>query len=788
VRLTTVCPVPARAVTAGNIYKPRMLPWVTHVLPIVTPRKVEDQIKMPNPKKTSVSLRVKDALRRDAGRGIARLDVKLMEKLGVSSGDLISIKGKRRTAAKVMPGYPEEKDTQAMRIDGSIRGNAGVGIDDKAEVTKIEGADAKHVTLAPVEPIELAGAEEYIGRVLESFPITERDRIRFNFLGTIVDFVVVDFHPRAEAVVITPSTEIEISEKTAEVARKTPRMTYEDIGGLGDQIQRVREMIELPLRHPQLFEKLGVEPPKGILLHGPPGTGKTLIAKAVANETDAHFITLNGPEIMSKYYGESEARLREIFEEASKRAPSIIFIDEIDAIAPKREEVTGEVERRIVAQLLGLMDGLKARGQVVVIGATNRPGALDPALRRPGRFDREIEIGVPDKNGRLEILQIHTRGMPLAKDVNLDRLADVTHGFVGADLQALCKEAAMRALRKILPKIDLQSETIPPKVVEELEVSMGNFADALKDVEPSAMREVLVESPNIKWTDVGDLEDVKQELQEAIEWPLKYAEVFEYAKTKPPKGILLYGPPGTGKTLLAKAVATESEANFVSIKGPELLSKWVGESEKGVRETFRRARQAAPCIIFFDEIDAIAPQRGSDANSHVTERVISQLLTELDGLEELRNVVVLAATNRLDIIDPALLRPGRFDRIIEIKPPNKEARKEIFKTHTRGKPLATDVNLDALAEKSEALVGAEIESICLEASMLAIREYVKKGVEKSSKPNFQIGMKHFEEAFDKLAHVRTLCWRSQQRSSEQKDEPQGLVKPTPRILCTQRDR
>jgi len=471
---------------------------------------------MSSSKRVSLTLRVKDALKRDAGRGIARLDTKLMEKLGVGTGDLISVRGKRRTVAKAMPGYAEDRDTSVIRIDGATRGNAGVGIDDKVEVSRIEGKDATQVVLAPVEPIQLAGGEEYIGRVLEAFPVMEGDRIRFSFLGTIVEFVVVNIRPRAEAVVITPSTRVEISEKTAEAVRKVPRITYEDIGGLGGQIQRVREMIELPLRYPQLFEKLGVEPPKGILLHGPPGTGKTLIAKAVANETDAHFITLNGPEIMSKFYGESEARLREIFEEANKHAPSIIFIDEIDAIAPKREEVTGEVERRIVAQLLGLMDGLQARGEVVVIGATNRPGALDPALRRPGRFDREIEIGVPDRNGRLETLQIHTRGMPLAKNVDLEKLADVTHGFVGADLQALCKEAAMRALRKVLPEIDLQSETIPPKVMEELEVSMDDFVDALKDVEPSAMREVLVESPNVRWTDIGDLEDVKQELMEAV--------------------------------------------------------------------------------------------------------------------------------------------------------------------------------------------------------------------------------------------------------------------------------
>ena len=704
--------------------------------------------------KDILTLRVKDALKRDAARGIARLNIDFMKKIGVSTGDLLSIKGKRRTVAKAMPGYIEDSEASVIRIDGSTRGNAGVGIDDKVEVSKIEGKDASNVLLAPVEPIQLGGAEEYLGKVLEAFPVMEGDRIRFNFLGTIVEFVVVKVRPRADAVVITSLTKVEVSEKTADVVRKAPRISYEDIGGLGIQIQRVREMMELPLRYPQLFEKLGVEPPKGILLHGPPGTGKTLIAKAVANETDAHFITLNGPEIMSKYYGESEARLREIFEEANKHAPSIIFIDELDAIAPKREEVTGEVERRIVAQLLGLMDGLQARGQVVVIGATNRPSALDPALRRPGRFDREIEIGIPDRNGRLEILQIHTRGMPLTKDVKLEKIADVTHGFVGADLQALSKEGAMRALRKVLPEIDLESEVIPPKVIEELKVSMDDLVDALKDVEPSAMREVLVESPNVKWSDIGDLEEVKQQLIESIEWPIKYPEVFEYAKTKPPKGILLYGPPGTGKTLLAKAIATESEANFVSIKGPELLSKWVGESEKGVRETFRKAKQAAPSIIFFDEIDAITPQRGGGfGDSHVTERVISQVLTELDGLEELRNVVVLAATNRPDIIDPALLRPGRFDRLIGIKPPNKDARKEIFKIHLEGKPLASDVKLEMLAEKTESYVGADIEAICREASMLAIREYVKETKKKKKKPDFEIAMKHFEDAFNKVKAI-----------------------------------
>ncbi|RLI25485.1 AAA family ATPase, partial [Candidatus Bathyarchaeota archaeon] len=514
----------------------------------------------------------------------------------------------------------------------------------------------------------------------------------------------------------------------------------------------------LPLKYPELFERLGVEAPKGVLLYGPPGTGKTLLAKAVANETNAAFFSISGPEIMSKYYGESEERLREIFRQAEENAPSIIFIDEIDAIAPKREEVTGEVEKRVVSQLLALMDGLKPRGRVVVIGATNRPNALDPALRRPGRFDREIEIGVPNKQGRLEILQIHTRGMPLADDVDLEYLASITHGFVGADLEALCKEAAMRALRRIIPEIDFEKETIPAEVLNKITVTMNDFLEALKEVEPSAMREVLVEVPNVKWEDIGGLHDVKLELQEAVEWPLKYPELFEYMDARPPKGILLYGPPGTGKTLLAKAVANESEANFISIKGPEILSKWVGESERAIREVFRKAKQAAPSIIFFDEIDAIAPVRGSGlGDSHVTERVISQLLTEMDGIEELRGVVVIAATNRPDIVDPALLRPGRFDKLLYVPPPDLEARKEILKIHTRKKPLADDVDLDDIAKRTEGYTGADLEALCNTAVMLAIREYIavnkdpeeaKKGVKK-----LKVHMRHFEEALKRVKPI-----------------------------------
>ncbi|MGB8777318.1 MAG: CDC48 family AAA ATPase [Nitrososphaeraceae archaeon] len=538
-------------------------------------------------------------------------------------------------------------------------------------------------------------------------------------------------------------------------------MTYEDIGGLGDAVGRVREMIELPLRHPELFKRLGVEAPKGVLLHGPPGTGKTLLAKAVANETNANFYTIGGPEIMSKYYGESEEKLRNVFEQAEKNAPSIIFIDEIDSIAPKREEVSGEVERRIVAQLLSLMDGMSTRGKVVVIGATNRVNAIDPALRRPGRFDREIEIGVPDRNGRLEVLQIHTRGMPLAKDVNLEKLADISHGFVGADLQALSKEAGIRALRRILPEIDLSSQSIPVETLRKIIVTMQDFIDVINEMEPSAMREVFVEVPDVKWDDIGGLLSIKQELQEAVEWPLKYQGVFKYADASPPKGILLYGPPGTGKTLIAKAAANESEANFISIKGPELLSKWVGESEKGVREVFRKARQAAPCIIFFDEIDAIAPRRGGGlgGDSHVTERLISQLLTELDGLEILTNVVVIAATNRPDIIDPALLRPGRFDRLLYVPPPDKDSRLQIIKIHTKKKPLAGNISMDQLASETEGYTGADIASLSSAAVMLALREHVSRYDDpKQADSHIQelkVHMRHFEQAMKKIRPLST---------------------------------
>ncbi|HTY90717.1 MAG TPA: CDC48 family AAA ATPase [Methanocella sp.] len=704
--------------------------------------------------KNEVTLRVQEAYHRDVGRGIARIDMETMKKLGMVSGDIIEIEGKGAASyAVVWPGYPSEEGKGVILIDGNTRANAKVGIDDRVKVRKIQAKPAERITLAPTQPIRITGGEYYLLKLLEGRPISKGQTIRVEMLGSPMQFIVTSTRP-AGAVIADRRTEITISEKpAAEKPEKVPRLTYEDIGGLKREIGLVREMIELPLRHPELFQKLGIDPPKGVLLYGPPGTGKTMIAKAVASETDANFISISGPEIMSKYYGESEKQLRDIFKEAEDNAPSIIFIDEIDSIAPRREEVTGEVERRVVAQLLALMDGLQARGQVIVVAATNRPNAVDPALRRGGRFDREIEIGVPDKNGRLEILHVHTRGMPMAGDVDLEKLASVTHGFVGADLASLAKEAAMHALRTILPEIDIDKE-IPQEVMDKLQIKMDDFEDALKNIEPSAMREVFVEVPNVHWSDIGGLESVKQELRETVEWPLKYKDVFDITHTNAPKGILVFGPPGTGKTLLAKAVANESEANFISVKGPEVLSKWVGESEKAVRETFRRARQSAPTIIFFDEIDAIAPTRGASFDSHVTERVVSQLLTELDGLEELRSVVVLAATNRPDMVDTALLRPGRLDRLLYIPPPDEKSRVEIFRIHTVGKPLGPDVDFQALAKCTPEYVGADIEAVCREASMMAIRDYINGSMSpeeaKAKAVDIRIGMKHFDAALKKI--------------------------------------
>src|SRR6059036_2759740 len=607
-----------------------------------------------------VQLKVLEAYTRDVGRGVARIDYDAMDALDASTGDVIEIKGKRRTVAKCFPLYPSDEGKGTLRIDGLIRNNAGVAIGDMVIVKKVKAPAAEKVVVAPLEAVPPID-ERYLADALESVPVTKGDNIMIPYFGGRLTFQVVGVSPAADAALITQRTVFVISEK-GEALRGVPQVTYEDIGGIKDEIQKVREMIELPLRHPEIFEKLGVEAPKGVLLYGAPGTGKTLLAKAVATESNAHFIPISGPEIMSKFYGESEARLREIFKEAKEKSPSIIFIDEIDSIAPKREEVTGEVERRVVSQLLSLMDGLEARGKVIVIAATNRPNAIDPALRRPGRFDREIEIKVPDKKGRLEILQIHTRNMPLDTDVDQDKIASVSHGFVGADLEYLCKEAAMKTLRRMLPELKLEEERLSPEVLDKLIVTAEDFDNALKDVMPSAMREVYLETPDVKWSEIGGLEGVKKELQEAVEWPLKYPELYKTIGYNMPKGILLHGPSGTGKTLLAKAVATESEANFISVRGPELLSKWVGESEKGVREIFRRARQASPCIIFFDEVDALAPTRGMGGDSMVTERVVSQLLTELDGIQSLQGVVVLAATNRIDIVDSALLRAGRLRR------------------------------------------------------------------------------------------------------------------------------
>ena len=718
------------------------------------------------------TLRVAEAHGRDVGRGIARVDPKVMENLDLTPGDVIEISGKRKTAAICWPGYAEDSGRGIIRIDGYIRRNASVSIDEKVTIRKIEAKNAEKIILAPTEPLRIEGAEEYLAQILEGKVVTRGDYVPLGIMGRTIDLVIVNVQPPAPAVIITRDTEIAMGEKPAAMVREVPRVTYEDIGGLKEEIRKIREMVELPLKYPELFERLGVEAPKGVLLYGPPGTGKTLLAKAVANETNAAFFSISGPEIMSKYYGESEERLREIFRQAEENAPSIIFIDEIDAIAPKREEVTGEVEKRVVAQLLALMDGLKPRGRVVVIGATNRPNAIDPALRRPGRFDREIEIGVPNKQGRLEILQIHTRGMPLAEDVDLEKIASITHGFVGADLAALCKEAAMRALRRILPEIDFEKDTIPAEMLNKITVTMNDFMEALKDVEPSAMREVLVEIPNVRWDDIGGLKDVKLELQEAVEWPLKYPEIFEHMDARPPKGILLYGPPGTGKTLLAKAVANESEANFISVKGPELLSKWVGESERAVREVFRKAKQAAPSIIFFDEIDAIAPIRGGGyGDSGVTERVISQLLTEMDGIEELRGVVVIAATNRPDIVDPALLRPGRFDKLLYVPLPDLEARKEILKIHLRKKPLAEDIDIDELAKRTEGYTGADLSAICNTAVMLAIREHImnSKGPEeaKENLKELKVYKRHFEEALKKVKPISQRELEMYKRISEE---------------------
>ena len=688
----------------------------------------------------------------ETGRGIARLDPELMDILGIKVGDIVQIDGNRKTVAKVLRGGPEDANRGIIRIDGSTRRNAGVSLDERVGIKKVTAKNAEKITFAPTEQLRLQGGEEYLKQVLEGRAIAKGDTITLNVMGNRIDLVVTSFAPSGDAVLMASTTEVKVSDKPAANNGDVPKVSYDDIGGLGDAVKKIREMVELPLRHPELFKRLGVEAPKGVLLHGPPGTGKTMLAKAVAGETSSNFISIGGPEIVSKFYGESEGKLREIFKDAEENAPSIIFIDEIDSIAPKRDEVNGEEERRIVAQLLSLMDGLNSRGKVVVIGATNRPNSIDEALRRPGRFDREIEIGIPDRDGRLEILEIHTRGMPLADDVDLKWLADKTHGYAGADLSALTKEAAMAALRRVLPDVDLEAEEIPREVLNSISVTKDDFKSALKDMQPSTMREVLIEKPNVRWEDIGALEEAKQELKEAVEWPLKFGKVFDHMNAKPPKGILLYGPPGTGKTMLAKAVATESEANFIAVKGPEFLNKWVGESEKAVRETFRKARQASPCVIFMDEIDSIAPERGTGGDSNVTERVISQMLTEMDGLESLNDVVVIAATNRPDIMDPALLRPGRFDKSIFIGPPDKKSRKAIFGIHTKNRPLADDVDLEELADKTDGCTGADIAAICNEAVMNAVRHLISENPEPQDEDiqNCRVSKEDFEKALDKF--------------------------------------
>ena len=679
----------------------------------------------------SIRLKVAEAEARDVGRGVVRIDRTDMPRVGLQSGDVVRLSGKRDTVAKVLPAYAGQHGKALVRMDGIVRENADATIDEWVEVERLAAPDARAVVLAPMAASQHAHGESerrHIANVLLGMAVQPGDKVRATFLGGVYrEFTVVETRPKGAAVV-TAATDLKVRGESVERAEQHEGagVTYEDIGGLRKEIQRIREMIELPLRYPELFLRLGIEPPRGVLLYGPPGTGKTLIAKAVANETSAHFAAIGGPEIIGKFYGESEERLRTVFEEAAARAPTIIFIDEIDAIAPKREEVGAfqQVERRVVAQLLSLMDGLRARGQVVVIGATNVPNTLDPALRRPGRLDRELTIGVPDRNGRLEVLQVHTRGMPLADDVDLEKLAEVTHGFVGADLAALCREAAMVTLRELMPRIRDEAEFLPDDLLSGLQVREEHFLEALKEVEPSAIREVFTEIPDVRWDDVGGLDEAKRALREAIEWPLRHRGLFEAAHAVPPKGILLTGPPGAGKTLLAKAVASESNANFIAVKGPELLSQWVGESARKVREVFRKAKQASPCIVFIDELDALAPSRGAGGASASGDAVTSQLLTELDGIEATSGVVVLAATNRADVLDPALLRAGRLEQRVDLPLPDSASRRQIISVHTRGMPLAADVDLDAVAAAAEGMAGSDLAALCRRAALLAVRERV----------------------------------------------------------------
>ena len=699
---------------------------------------------------SEITLKIAEAAQRHVGKGIAVVDPKIVEDNDWKTGQILELIGNRKSHVRLWSGSTPDYGTGMIKIDGITRHNIGAGIGEKIAVKKVDAEEAEQITLSPIEKLGEEGLQEYMQTYYMDHVLTNGDTLLVTTqLGGKTQLIVSGTTPSAKPVIVSEQTEFKLGSMTKAIDNSIPRITYDDLGGLRNEVQKIREMVELPMRHPELFEKLGVEAPKGVLLYGPPGTGKTLLAKAVAGETNSHFTSISGPEIIGKFYGESEERLRDIFKQAEENAPSIIFIDEIDSIAPKREEVTGEVEKRIVSQLLTLMDGMKSRGKVVVIAATNRPDSIDPALRRPGRFDREIEIGIPDQQGRRDILNIHTRGMPIEEKVNLDQIAKVTHGFVGADLEILAKEAAMRSLRRILPDLDLEEEKIPAEILQKIIITDNDFKDALKEVRPSALREVLVQVPNVTWEDVGGLESLKEELYEAVEWPLKHKEAFEYTDVAAPKGVLLYGPPGTGKTLIAKAVAHTSESNFISIKGPELLSKWVGESEKGVREVFRKARQAAPCIIFLDELDSLAPSRSSgSSDSNVTERVVSQLLTEIDGLEELHNVLIIGATNRVDLIDSALLRPGRFDRIIEVPLPDTKGRENIFKIHTKKKPLAENIDFTKLVQLTDGFSGAEIEGVCNRAAMSSIRKYVDKK-EKDVKL-IKITQEDFENAIEKM--------------------------------------
>ena len=698
---------------------------------------------------SEIVLKIEESPQQHVGRGRAIIDPKIIEDQKWNSGQILELTYNKKTHVKLWPGAPEEYGSGIIKIDGMTRQNIGAGIGDKISLKTVEAVNAEQIVLSPTEKITTEGLQEYMIYNYLNHVFTTGDSVSLNTqMGGRVQFILTSTKP-SKPVLVTENTVFKLGAMTKAVDSSVPRITYDELGGLKKEVQKIREMVELPMRHPELFDKIGVEAPKGVLLYGPPGTGKTLLAKAVAGETNAHFISLSGPEIMGKHYGESEERIREIFTQAEENAPSIIFIDEIDSIAPKRDEVSGELEKRIVSQLLTLMDGMKSRGKVVVIAATNRPDSIDPALRRPGRFDREIEIGIPDDEGRFDILSIHTRGMPIDEKVDLKQISKITHGFVGADLEVLAKEAAMKSLRRILPEIDYDEEKISSEILEKIQITSNDFRDALKEVSPSALREVQVQVPNVSWDDVGGLDDLKEELKEAVEWPIKYKDAYDYVDIEAPKGILLHGPPGTGKTMIAKALAKMTESNFISIKGPELLSKWVGESEKGVREIFRKARQAAPCIIFLDEVDALIPRRGSGgSDSHVTENVVSQILTEIDGLEELNNVLIIGATNRLDIVDEALLRPGRFDKIIKVPNPDEKGRQHIFEIHTKKKPLDSDVKISEIVKITDDFSGAEIAAVANRAAITALKRYIS-GKSKNVK-EIKITQQDLIDAVDKV--------------------------------------